>query len=288
MKFFAVFVAIVLVGAGIYYITRKNAPGKKEPNPYEIIGASVEGREIQAYRFGEGEKKLVFVGAIHGGYEWNTASLSYELIDYFTANPNTIPSGIEVAVIPVANPDGLYKVVGTSERFAVTDAPQFDFAGDVSLKSTVVSGRFNANNVDLNRNFDCKWQKEATWGRHPVSAGTAVFSEPESKALRDFFLAERPTAVVFFHSAGGGVYGSLCEGDELPGTVELLAVYSNASGYPRHDDYQNYVVTGDATDWLSTQGTPAITVELDKHDIIEWEKNLAGIKAMIKLYSGAE
>ena len=253
---------------------------------HEVIGSSVDGRDIEAYRFGDGEKKLVYIGALHGGYEWNSALLSYELIDYLTENSDVVPADIEVVVIPVANPDGLYKVVGTSTRFAAMDAPQFDFASELSLDDTVVSGRFNANDVDLNRNFDCKWQADATWREYTVGAGTEAFSEPEAAALRDFLLPLSPEAVVFFHSASNGVYTSFCEDDALAGTEELLATYSEASGYERFDDYTYYEVTGDAADWLSTQGIPAITVELSTHDVIEWNKNLAGIEAMFELYSG--
>lgn len=296
MKFFVALIALAIIGSGIYYVFQKEenpSPAVVEEekaeeldtNPYEVIGYSIEEREIQAHRFGTGKTKLVYVGALHGGYEWNTALLSYKLIDHLTANPDFIPSDIEVIVIPVANPDGLYKVLGTSERFLAADAPQFDFASEVSLGNEVVSGRFNAKSVDLNRNFDCKWQPQATWGSHSVGAGTAAFSEPEAMALRNFFLEELPSVIVFFHSASNGVFASFCNDDALPGTVELLEVYSRASGYPPYNDYAFYEVTGDAADWLSTKGIPAITVELSTHDVIEWEKNLAGIEAMLELYS---
>jgi len=258
------------------------------PDLYEVIGTSIEDRDIRAFNFGTGEKTLVYVGAIHGGYEWNSALLSYEIIDYFTENSGTIPSDIQVIVIPVANPDGLNKVLGTSSRFFAADAPQFDYADEISLEDTVVSGRFNANDVDLNRNFDCKWQAEAIWRDYTVSGGTKAFSEPESRAIADYLVRVSPEAVVFFHSASDGVYTSFCEGDALEGTSDLLAVYSDATGYTRYDDYPYYVVTGDVTDWLSTQGIPAISVELSRHTTIEWEKNLSGIEAMFELYSEVE
>lgn len=255
------------------------------PEPFEVIGASVENRDIQAYRFGSGAKKLVFVGGIHGGYEWNSAMLSYEMIDYFTANQSAIPGDISVIVIPVANPDGLYAVVGTTERFSISQAPQFEYADDIEFESPVAQARFNANGVDLNRNFDCKWQPNAKWREYDTKGGTEAFSEPEAKALRDFILQEQPEAVVFYHSASNGVYTSFCEGEALPGTVDLLSAYTDASGYQKFEDYPYYEVTGDAADWLSTQGIPAITVELATHTAIEWEKNRKGIEAMFELYS---
>jgi hypothetical protein len=256
-----------------------------EQKPYEVIGTSVEGREIQAYRFGSGGKQVVFVGAIHGGYEWNTALLAYRLIDHLTEHPEAIPEGVSVVVIPAANPDGLAKVVGTSERFAIEDAPKFEFASEVDIESNVAQGRFNANGVDINRNFDCKWQSEALWMTHKVDAGTEAFSEPEAAALRDFFLEEKPKAVVFYHSASDGVYTSFCDKEPLPETDELLKVYTEASGYPDFGDFQqHYEITGDAGDWLSTIGIASIAVELATHEVIEWEKNWRGIEATLGLY----
>ena len=260
-----------------------------QQNPYKVIGTSIEGREIQAYRFGSGEKQLMFVGAIHGGYEWNTALLAYKLIDHLTENPDVVPEGMRVTVIPVANPDGLAKVVGTSERFEAEDAPQFAFADEVDLDSVVVQGRFNANGVDLNRNFDCRWTKDAIWRTHPVDPGTEPFSEPEAVVLRDFFLEEMPHAVIFFHSASGGVYTSFCVDDPLPETNRLLKVYSEASGYKDYGDFQqHYEINGDAGDWLSKIGVASIAVELTTHDTVEWEKNWRGIEAALGIYSTAD
>ncbi|PIR45377.1 MAG: hypothetical protein COV09_01840 [Candidatus Vogelbacteria bacterium CG10_big_fil_rev_8_21_14_0_10_50_13] len=289
-----ILIILVLIGGGIYYFTRSTAtaPGNEvatttvasttPTQEYEVIGQSVSGRDILAYRFGAGEKEVVFVGALHGGYEWNSALLSYELIDYFKANPTAIPVGVRVAIIPVANPDGLAVVVGTSSRFAAADAPQFDFADEVKFSDPVVASRFNQNGVDLNRNFDCEWQPKAVWRDYQTKAGSAAFSEPEAKALRDFLLAEQPVSVIFYHSASNGVYTSFCgEADPLVGTVSLLSTYATASGYPRYDVYPYYEVTGDAADWLSTQGIPAITVELSTHESIDWNRNLAGVKAIL-------
>jgi predicted deacylase len=289
-----VLVILILLGGGVWYFARDNtadpngqmatttATSTASGREYEVIGRSVEGREIQAYHFGEGENKLVLVGAIHGGYEWNSALLAYELIDYFKENPSEIPNGTKVTIIPVANPDGLAAVVGTSSRFAAADAPQFDFADEVKFSDPVVAARFNKDGVDLNRNFACQWQAQAVWRDYQVKAGTSAFSEPEARVLRDFFLREKLAGVIFYHSASNGAFTSFCgEADPLAGTASLLSTYATASGYPRYDDYPYYEVTGDAADWLSTQGIPAITVELSTHESIDWARNLAGVKAVL-------
>ncbi len=242
----------------------------------EIIGLSVEGRKIEAYKYGSGKTLLVFVGGIHGGYEWNSVLLAYEFMDYLDANPEIIPANIAVAVIPSANPDGVYEAINKEGRFTVADASSIDVSSGL--------GRFNANEVDLNRNFDCKWKPESTWRDKTVSAGTAPFSEPEARAIRDFVLENNPDAVVFWHSQSNAVYASECENGILPETLEIMEAYSRASGYPAVDSFGAYEITGDAEGWLASIGIPAITVELKTHETVEWEKNLAGAKALFEYY----
>lgn len=242
----------------------------------KVIGTSVEGRPLTAYTYGEGETELLFVGGIHGGYEWNSVFLAYRMMDYLEANPGTIPANVAVTIIPSANPDGLYKVVGVEGRFTVEDVPD--------APNTTGIGRFNAKNVDLNRNFDCKWQSESTWRGKKVNAGLTAFSEPEAKAIRDFVIATEPKAAVFWHSKANTVYASECEKGILPVTLELMKTYAIAASYGQVKKFDAYPITGDVEGWLASIGIPAITVELETHDRTDWERNLAGVLALFAYY----
>jgi hypothetical protein len=242
-----------------------------------VIGKSVEGRDIVAYHYGKGDTDLWFVGGLHGGYEWNTALVAYELMDYLQANPNVIPVNVRVTVIPVVNPDGLNKVVGTTGRFTKADVS--------TTQSVVISGRFNAHNVDLNRNFDCDWQTSGKWQSRTVSGGTAAFSEPESKAIMTYVEAARPDAVVVWYSAAGGVYASSCHNGVLPETLTLTNTFAKASGYPAHQNFDFYEITGDMVNWLAKNNIPAISVLLTNHESTEWQKNQAGVQALFKYYT---
>ncbi len=241
-----------------------------------VIGQSVEKRQIEAYTYGQGETQLLFVGGIHGGYEWNSVLLAYQLTDYLRKNPTVIPNNLTVTVVPSANPDGLYKVIEKEGRFTLADVPV--------APNTTGLGRFNARDVDLNRNFDCKWQPTSTWRSREVSAGTKAFSEPESVAIRDFVLAQKPKAVVFWHSQANAVYASECEKGILPETLAVMKAYATSAGYPAVSTFDAYAVTGDAEGWLASINIPAITVELKTHETVEWEKNLAGVKALFEYY----
>ena len=246
----------------------------KKTNP-RTIGNSVEGRAIESYTFGHGSTTLLFVGGVHGGYEWNSVLLAYAVIDDLTKGNISVPEGLRIEIIPSLNPDGIYQVTGKEGRFVATD---------VKVNTSNGEGRFNANDVDLNRNFDCKWQTTSTWRNKKVSGGTAAFSEPEAQTLKKLVEEIKPQGVVFWHSQANAVYASECKDGILPDTIKLMNTYAKAAGYKTIATFDAYPVTGDAEGWLASIGIPAITVELSSHESIEWTKNKAGLEAVLKLY----
>lgn len=296
MKYILAVVGIIILGAGAYYFFFRDEPQVPEVaeevatttpevatttdpinEAVSVLGESAGNLPIRAYHFGTGDTELLFVGGIHGGYGWNTALVGYELIDYLTENPNAIPANVRVTVVPVLNPDGLNAVVGTTSKFAAADAP--------TESAEIVKGRFNSNDVDLNRNFDCDWKATGTWQSTPVSGGTAAFSEPEADAIRAYVDGNAPAAVVVWYSAAGGVFASNCHSGVLPETTTLTKLYAEASDYPAHEEFDFYEVTGDMTNWLAKENIPAISVLLTNHTETEWSKNKAGIDAVLKHYA---
>jgi predicted deacylase len=222
----------------------------------EVIGKSLGGRDIVAHHFGTGDKELLLVGGVHGSYSANTAKVAEEVVAWLAANPSVIPTNVSVTIIPAVNPDGLAQK----------------------------SMRFNGNNVDLNRNFDCDWQAEGTWQSKKVSGGTAPFSEPESKTLQNFVETYKPAAAIVFYSAAGGVYASSCGGSISEDTRSLLQAYASASGYKAHDTFDAYAVTGDMVNWFAKIGIPGISVLLTDHTSTEWTKNEKGLTAVLNAF----
>ncbi len=304
---FIVLLLAVILGGGIFWYTKKDVPvSEKEvvrneeemivPNTptknqaaqtasstqldktKTVLGTSVGGNSITAYHYGEGEKEVLFIGGIHGGYEWNTVLLAYQLMDHLKANPAVIPKNVRVTIIPVLNPDGLAKVVGTSTgRFSLKDVSP--------AEATVISGRFNGNDVDLSRNFDCDWKSTGTWQTKSVSGGSQVFSEPESKAIKSYVEKKAPSAVVVWYSAAGGVFASSCHNGVSGETSLITKKFADASGYPAYDSFDYYATTGDIVNWFAKSNIPAVSVLLTNHTDTEWTKNRAGFDALVKYYS---
>ncbi len=240
-----------------------------------IIGNSVEGRIIESYTFGNGSTTLLFVGGMHGGYEWNSVLLAYQFIDELEAGNIKVPESVKIEIVPNLNPDGVYRVTGKEGRFTNLDVRSETQNGE---------GRFNSHDVDLNRNFDCKWQPTSSWKNKKVSAGTSAFSEPESQTLKNLVEEKNPSAVIFWHSQANAVYASECEKGILPDTMKLMNTYAQASGYKAVSTFDAYPVTGDAEGWLASINIPAITVELSSHENIDWTKNKAGLEALMESY----
>jgi len=242
-----------------------------------VIGTSVSGNNIIAYHFGSGERELLFIGGIHGGYSWNTALLNFELVNWLDANEDKIPDGVMVTVIPVLNPDGLKAVTGKTGSFTASDVK--------ASEAAKVAARFNAHTVDLNRNFACEWQSVGTWQNKEVSGGEAAFSEPETAALKAYVESYRPTAVIAWYSAAGGVYSSNCKNGVLSETSTLTSLFAKAAGYTAHETFNYYEITGDMVNWFAKLEIPAISVLLTNHTNTELNKNIAGVEAVLKHYA---
>jgi carboxypeptidase D len=137
----------------------------------ESIGKSVEGRDIWAFVVGKDfqNPRIRITGEIHGD-EFIGQYIITSFIEYITSLYDTdenIKSLIDercIVFIPQFNPDGV-----------------------------VAGERYNANRVDLNRNFSAAWRLGSTHGSQP-------FSEPETQAFRDYSISKIFHLSVTYHS----------------------------------------------------------------------------------------
>lgn len=265
------------VYAFLFILYAAGLPAAESGPEESVLGKSVDGREIRALRFGRGPEAVVLYGGIHGGYEWNTVALAQSLVGFFEAEPEEVPAGVSLYIIPCLNPDGLAAV---SKEGALKEGPPLD-ASDLKGVETSI-GRFNARGVDLNRNWDARWEPTSQWRSVEVDAGSRPFSEPETRALRDFVLSLKPAVVVSFHSAANGIYYS-GKRDQWEPARRMAQLYSEASGYPipQGRGLVGYRITGASGGYFYEQGIPEITIELAGRKSPEFERNLAGVRALL-------
>jgi hypothetical protein len=229
--------------------------------PWEPIGFSKGGQPLVMQHLGEAPSRVLIIGGQHGGPEANTIELVQRLTQHFVDHRDELPSTLMLDVLAMANPDGV--AVGT---------------------------RRYLNGVDPNRNWGGPdWQTDG-WDSNgvftPGLGGSEPFSEQETRALADWMLKTRPVLTVNYHSAGGFIFGSR---DGLAG--DISAAYANASGYPRPQPGPGssplpYRATGSLNVWARGVGLNTLFIELSTPYAVEFERNLAGLRAVLPLVAG--
>jgi hypothetical protein len=213
---------------------------------------------LEVFRFGYGPIRRLIVAGIHGGYEWNTIELAYELMDYLSSHPELVPRRISLFVLPALNPDG-------------------------EARSHGRPGRANENGVDLNRNWPTGWQaewpKEGCWNYLPINGGAAPASEPEVEALLSFILEKRLDSIISYHSAALGIF----PGGQPPlaDSIRLAEVVSDVTPYPYPPIDSGCLFTGQFADWAADQGIAAIDLELETHQNTDLAINLQVLEAFL-------
>ncbi|MDI6850761.1 MAG: M14 family zinc carboxypeptidase [bacterium] len=208
----------------------------------DTIGFSTLGRPILCLKISDNpqvneiEPKSRIVGAIHGN-EWIGAEVSFLYAKYLLENyasDNTVLSLVnnrEIYIIPILNPDG-----------------------------HVNQSRYNANGVDLNRNF----------GYIKNYSGSSPYDQPETRAVHEFSKARNFNLSISFHS--GATYVNYiwnytpirCADDRFNGMVENYSTqYGNLTGYPITEGYDWYQTLGDLNDYsYGINGDIDWTIEL--------------------------
>ncbi len=241
---------IVELTATPFYLTH----GQKST----VIGFSASGRPIEVYTFGQGEKQVMIVAGIHGGYEWNTIALADQLITYINDHPEAVSSDVTLYILRDLNPDG--------------DARSHD-----------ADGRVNSRGVDLNRNFPVNWS--AAWDRSgcydttPTTSGTAPASEPETRILMRFITLHKLKALISYHSAALGIFPGGDPWDEA--SKRLAQAIGKVTTYPYPPIETGCVYTGTLADYAVSQGIAAVDMELTNHSDTDFNMNLKVLNVLV-------
>ena len=223
-------------------------------------GTSVEGRQLLFARISdniaveEDEPEVMYTSSIHGD-ELTGFMLTLRLIDYLLANYGTDPiatmlvDSCEIWINPLANPDGTY-AGGNSSVYSAT--------------------RYNANGVDMNRNFP-----DPDDGPHPDGNSW----QPETEAMMNFASQHSFAISANFHGGAEVInypwdtWSRLCIDNnwwiDVSRNFADSSQYYSPSGYLTDlnngitNGYAWYTITGGRQDYMNYwRGCREVTIEI--------------------------
>lgn len=219
-----------------------------------IIGKSHDNRNIYNIEIGSGNKVLMLDANMHAAESANTPILMKFLIDIL----NDYESGdkeiaemlktVKIAAIPCINPDG-YEVYNFGVE-SINNKNLWIYKNKDTIKFNHF--KFNANGVDLNRNFPTQnaglYYKEnkllssvalsKTTNRYTYFGGSTLGSEPEVRAVMYQMLTHYKNAYAYIniHSQGRVIYsGKPNLSDEYNKvTIDLVKRMASITKYKAH------------------------------------------------------
>jgi protein MpaA len=202
-------------------VTTIPSPVTAAAGGWQSIGTSVNRRPLRLKRHGTGPRKILWIGGIHGNEPEGTVAT--QALSGSFEQAHMAPS-VSLLILEDANPDG---------RAAHT--------------------RANAHGVDLNRNFPSRNfdASDPRYGGHPLS-------QPESRALYDLIISERPQLVIACHSWPGRAFIN------FDGPAQRLALeFSRQSGLPlKASSTLGEATPGSLGSWLGHDlGVSVLTIE---------------------------
>lgn len=236
----------------------------------EVIGSSVDGREIYSIEIGKGTDKVMLEGNIHAAEIAPTlflTKLAVELVNEWESGVDSIKTLLEehkIVIVPSINPDGYnYSIFG---KAIISKTDTFIYKNDSKIEQDYFKA--NLNGIDINRNMPSQLSalylkgqdlyytvaRDKSTKRLNYFAGYDVGSEPETQALMYWMYKHYKNAHAYLaiHSAGRVIYNG------KPHLSDKFNDYSNecAKIVSRYTGYNilglDSEVDGDGTDGTST------------------------------------
>ncbi|HEY5423806.1 MAG TPA: M14 family zinc carboxypeptidase [Ilumatobacteraceae bacterium] len=197
-----------------------------------VIGKSVQGRDITAYRMGDPTgRPVLLIGVIHG----NEAK-GFGITQLIRTMPT--PPGIDLWIIDSINPDG-----------------------------QAANTRQNANGVDLNRNVSWNWNYIPKSEDNGQYSGEAPADQPETQALESFVTEIQPKVTIFWHQDANRVSPGGAR-RVIPNTFASIVGLTTASTpctagcTGTATQYVNHAVNGGTAFIVELPGDDAVTPEM--------------------------
>ncbi len=234
-----------------------------------LITRSAQGRPIYAYKIGNGKLPVLLCSGMHGN-EVGTVKLAHGIINWLSIEKE--PFDITSYIIPCLNPDGFAQA---------RRKPGYFSGGKI--------GRFNANGVDLNRNFNTSnFSSSSHWNHgknyastRKVFAGTKPFSEPETKGVADFVKSRDIKVWFMFHNAGSDVTPNKNKVAE-----KIAKKFSERSGFTlfSEKDWQKLGQTGTPKQWCEVNKIAFIEVEGSSRWASDWPLLKPALEAALEAF----
>lgn len=245
-----------------------------------ILGKSLENRNIYALKISdnvstrENEPAITFLGG-HHAREWISLEIPLligkHLLENYTSDDRIkfLVDSAEIWVIPLVNPDGLQYSILNYRLWRKNRRLNYD-------------GSYG---VDLNRNYSFAWAYDSLGSSpNPSSAdyrGLEPFSEPETRAINNFFHNHNLAAAISYHSFSQSIlypWGYLDQATEdEPLFQQLSAAMAELIYQVNGRIYETgraaaalYLTNGDFADWAyAFFQIPAFTIELPPLDLAQ-------------------
>lgn len=221
----------------------------------ESIGKSHEGRDIWALKISdnvqvnEPEPAVLFMGA-HHAREWPSIEVpmatARKLLEEYETNIEikNLVDNREIWFVPMVNPDGIVYSMEKSRMWRKNRCPN-------------ANGSFG---VDLNRNYGYEWGNvgASSSSSSDTYHGTGPFSEPESKAMRDFASREKFQASISYHTYSELILYPFGYGYNVPNPdrkvfAKMASEMARFNGYTPKNSAELYPAMGDADDFFYGQ-----------------------------------
>jgi len=237
-----------------------------------LVGSSFEGRQIRAVRLSRKEgNPAIFVESNIHAREWITSATATWLLNELLTSTDPVVQVLsneyDWIIVPIVNVDG-YIYTQTNRAWRKTRQAHSLFCYG----------------ADPNRNFDSNWfYNNEGASKNPCSSsygGPVPFSEPETKALSEFYLNFAASVKMYFAFHAYGQYILLPYGHSfvLPETYHdmmSIGLKGQAALRTRYDaDYilgsvynVMYKATGSSMDWAYDVGKVPLAFGFELRDV---------------------
>lgn len=236
-----------------------------------ILTTTTDSRNVYDISVGDpsSENQYIVTGSIHAREYITTKLVILLMVDLLDSMEDD--ADFLIHFVPMINPDGVSisqlgkKGIQTDTVLSQVEQIARNDGSSIEDREYLRQWKSNANGVDLNRNFDAKWD-EFEGNSYPSSErykGSFPGSENEAAALISLTQNYPIKKTISYHTKGNVIYWYFAQtGELLEETKQFATQISDITGYQMDADFESLDPAG-YKDWAICQmGIPSITIEV--------------------------